>query len=101
MFVRFCGRASTARHGQAGSVTPDCLPGSTSSYNFALSSIQCLPCSHLLTILSLRFVCFRGISLRPGTDSVSRRNRTRHLFYMQQATEETKRPQSAWLLLRT
>jgi hypothetical protein len=48
LFVRFYGRASTARHGQAGSGAPDCLPGSTSSCNFALSSMQCCACSHLI-----------------------------------------------------
>jgi hypothetical protein len=50
--VRFCGCASTARHGQAGSMAPDCLPGSTSSCNVALFSIQCFTCSHLMNSTS-------------------------------------------------
>jgi hypothetical protein len=62
LFVRFCGRASTARHEQAGLVTPDCLPGSTSSCNFALLSIQGFTCLH--PIINVRFVCFRGICSR-------------------------------------
>jgi hypothetical protein len=81
VFVRCCGRASTARYGQAGSVTLDCLPGSTSSGRFALFSIQYLTCSYLI-IFCLGFVCFRGIcararcgqtlSVKPGAQSTPR-----------------------------
>jgi hypothetical protein len=42
VFVCFCGRASPARHGPAGTATSDCLTGLISLRNFALIFMNCL-----------------------------------------------------------
>jgi hypothetical protein len=58
--VRFFGRGSTARHGQAGSVTPDCLPGSTSSCKLRTIFHPNVSHAHILYVMRLGFVCLHG-----------------------------------------
>jgi hypothetical protein len=98
VFLRFCCRASTARHGQAGSVTPDCLLARLLLVPSRYFSIQCLTCSHIINNTpSVRFsprhffaAPARTASLGETGRSVTPRGTAEHL-----SENETSKPDTA------